>query len=443
MGYSLNIIQDSITYDVSDYVTNISAFPYYARNEDYVPINDDMSFNLSKNYLNIFPSVIFNIDSTVLIYSASVLLFNGQITETGFSNESLEYDFIVEQKIQQLKQFIMSIDDMRTEVSESAALFDIYTHPTGTPFITVDNLIDTIFAKIGISLDFSERDDTQTIPNVPILSSSLTVFGGDTIAFFLPNTKPLVPGNLYLYTEQLFSIGQEFALIPEQVNFSEEFRPNRVSLYDLLSKLNIMTGYNFIPKDETTFWVVNNRTHPERSVNFDISFNSFTETPETKGVTLDYIVPYRDTFPFPSQGWGYYNFIPWAPVETPDWYVGVSGQEDVIDFPSSYYNAVETEEHNIDWINQLIFWELPSIGGGKFAANIVMPTLNVNPNSLLTRIVESKMWESFTQQYDNLVNTERVAITENYITIDRNDDKNTFSSIKTTVFSTSTPEGAG
>ena len=446
MSYTL--ILDGL--DVTDYVTDLSEVQFYARNEDYVPINDDMDFKLSNSYLREFPGTVFENNAPVLIYSESVLLFNGFIVENTHLVDEFEYKYIAEQKIQGLKEYLLSIDDMWTEVSESSDDKTVYGFPSTRQFITVDNLIDAIFSKIGLSVDYTYKT-SENVYSVPYLSGSLVMpvlaHPPDHVVF-QESAKSFVPGDLYLFLPQLMCLNQEGIYTKEQIDGDETLRANRVTLYDLLNKLLMITGYTMIPKDSTSYYAANDRTNPTRNVNFETQYELYYTLSETNGVTNEYLVPWRQ-----YSNYAFYTFMRVVSTVQPPptgvvygygiWYESPGLSGDVINHVSSYYNNAEGEDSEVKWYNHLIFWELPDYAGYGSHANIIMPSFFGGTSGLFNRTLMAKMGNATTQEYENLVNTEKVSAVSNYIKIDNTHNGETYSAIKTTSYELPIFDGAG
>lgn len=441
MSYILNILHNSTTYNVSDYLTDLSEIPYYARNYDYSPISDDIQFKLSNSYLTEFPNTTFDIDDKVLIYSSSVLLFNGNISKQKFDPKTLQFEYQAADVLQRLKTIRLGHDQF-PEASSSADDMVIYNYAKTVPMIKIDTLFTAMFNKIGLTLDYTYKTD-EIITGCPYLSGSWAFTSNPLQVTWTEETKNISLSDLYLYVYQLYSVNQDFPVYWNGL-YDQDTESKRITLFDLLQKINNLTGYVFIPKDATSYYVTNVRTSPSRSPNYELDADLYTEKGET-GTKVSYYVPFRSVnspvppaLP-PNQAWGWYDFIPWRTNYGGHWYVtAAAGNSDPTHnmklFESSVGNVVYQDTPTIEWYNHLIFWELPSADlpnpAWQHTCNIFMPSLKNGINGLLNRPSISIVGEAYIVNYENLINTEKVAAVENYISIDRTDGGKVTSTIK-------------
>lgn len=446
MAYSLQIVKDGTTYDVSNYITDISDISYYVRNQDYTVVSDDINFGLSRNYADIYPLIQFEPQDSVYIYSASVMLFNGIITQIYYDVEKLIWNIDASDKIKDLKNYKLAYTDklgpssLYTNISASAEDIYVYNYSSfSRQFVKIDDVISAIFAEIGFTLDWTYRGN-ETIYNVKYKSGSYhdpyQTNHFSWVSVDDANKDFVIQQDLYLFVKQFFCLNQPYVYKPETVNFNGELRDNRPNLFDVLNQLNIITGYTYIPKDSTTYYVSNIRENPIRNINYDTEYKEYTEVKFAKGAKIDYVVPYytQHSNPPESGRWTFYRFVPFVPGWENGWYEVDYSEDSLpkqsVEYKTGYFNLADNDDSDIPWMNHLIFFNFPSRGGSDHHLNILMPNLWNGTDSLVFRALVPNMGESYTQEYENLVNTEKKTALENIIKINQSGDGISVSKIK-------------
>jgi len=443
MSYSFNIIHNETTYDVSNYITEISEFPYYARNYDYSLVIDDMDFKLSSNYLDIYPSVFFDNGDNILIYSASVLLFNGLISKTEYMIDSREYSFNADHRLVKFKEYLMSSADMSGSLIPFRTSKEIYFGLGPPNFIKFDNLYSASFSRLGLNLDWTYRGANEIFTNVPYLSSSYSA--SNYPLYFEESTKNMILGDLYAFIPQLYCLNQDYVLTDFEIYKNRNYTSKRITLYDFISRLNKISGYIFIPKDSSSYYVVNSRYKPTRNVNTETDYSEWFETKFKWGISSKYIIPYRVTKP-EVEAFSGFPFMPNRPGETGKWYYwdGSGNDDNKLEYVTSYYNLIDENDPDVDWLNHLMFFNFTETGSTN-AVNLVLPGFQHSTDGLLTRPLFATMGNGYYQEWENIINTEKVASVENYIEINRIGGGKIVSKIKTAEY-TITPQdfdGAG
>src|SRR5574338_55184 len=243
--------------DFSDWVTSIDAVPYQTKNRDFSLIAEGYSFKLSSEC----PVTLEKGDK--IMFWRDTLVHNGIVDKSILDEDTMLYKV-------DINHVFLGLNDKNTKDSIRLDEFDnpttflqqmqlrtssVSIDGTNYDLIPFKELINCIISElefIEIGVDWTNTDLYDATATFQWVGLQVTVSGYTTSGL-------ITDDEVYFLPEQINCINQNGVFSDANIT-GDEMEQNRLSLFELLSILCSMRGISFIPKDETNFYAVNERT---------------------------------------------------------------------------------------------------------------------------------------------------------------------------------------
>jgi len=360
-NYKLYFKSESVLYDVSDYVDSIKSVPYVKRNPDFTLICEGYKVSIPSIYDKINS---INEGTQFLFYSSSTLIHNGFVEEKEYDYKKRIYNIKIEhainnklKKVRNDKDYVHNYISMFTQSVKAG--FQSYN------FINHNNLITAYFSASGFNLDWNTYYTSRRF-----YVKGTTGYDANAAwnYFFNVYSQEI----LYL-PEAIYCVNQPKVFSPKWLKYNNgnenDTSPNTAGIeamlttFDMVDVLSSFFGYNYIPKDSGSFYVVSLNHGLNTTVNFNS--NEIFDLKEKKiksgsGVSVNFssLTLWVDDNVSP--------FFPdttrWFPSNQPQWYYifeqpTYNGRDtDGNNRPVVYNNSYATGSFakNIKWYNHLV-----------------------------------------------------------------------------------------
>jgi hypothetical protein len=253
-NYIVKFKSGSIEYDISDYVSDIKDVPFMMRNPDYTVIFDGYKISIPSTYINITQIVE---DVRMFVYSGSVLIHNGKVKSKKYDWDKRVYKIEVEHALKDLD----NMENSRRKLNSFIApLTQSVIVNTQTNYLIKHNdLITAHFSASGYNLDWSTYYVSTSINLTATTGYSVSVNWNHVMVNYRTDQLYYLPGAMY-------NLNQPKVWSPQWNEYNNgninDTSPNTAGAENMVSSLEVvnilssMYGYNYIPKDTGSFYVV-------------------------------------------------------------------------------------------------------------------------------------------------------------------------------------------
>ena len=264
--YTLKFVSGSTPtlYDLSPNISDIKDVPYFVRNPDYTIVTDGYDFNvaITSPYISSL-----NINTQILFYSSSVLIHNGKIQLMEYLYDKKEYKVTVQHAMQDLNLYKYNKDNVDTYLSGN---YKAYTLNGQTNYLVKHNdIITACFNTAGYSLDWSKF--TTESKHVHYTYGTDISASSDLVGTASAN-------NVWYLPEAMYCLNQAGVYSPLWLKYisgdanngwqaANDAYSSMPSLFEMVNILSSMFGYNYIPKDSGSFYIIN---YTSASINMNI-----------------------------------------------------------------------------------------------------------------------------------------------------------------------------
>lgn len=279
-NYNMKFKYSETLYDISDYMESVKDVPYMKRNPDYTIVVDGYDFVIPGTYTNVN---LITEDIPVYIYSGSVLIHNGKVEDKTYDWDKRTYQIKVKHALRDLDDVRNDKDLLNDYVSAFTESIDVYGHTN--KLIKHNNLITAYFSASDYQLDWTEHyaEHSRNIASTKEYNTNANP----------GKYLPLTTNDIYYLPEAMYCINQPKVWSPKWLKYNNgnpsDTSPNTagreqmVSTLEVVNVLSSMYGYNFIPKDTGSFYVVS--THNPASITISSDEIHSYEEKKYKGAT--------------------------------------------------------------------------------------------------------------------------------------------------------------
>lgn len=345
--------------DISSYITNIGDIPYIVRNPDYTIVADSCDFRLSGAYLSSSNLV----EGThIYIYSGSKLILNGRVSEKLYDYEKREYKVTVSNALLDLTANLNHKARMNSFIAPLCEINLPVHNYLYSDIIRHNNLITAHFSASGFKLDW----DTYYVPQTRSMAIAATIDLEQTALY--TTFRDTTEDDIYYNTDAMYCINQAKVWSPQWLGYNDgdtgstapntAEAANMLSSFDIVNILSSMTGYNYIPKDTGSYYVVSSVlfSNPNPIISYDdyYEYEEKLYKPKT-GCKVNYTTLALDLSTYFNFGrwypWGYqqafYHFFDYEYNKR----VQLEGRDDNLG-QNSY--ATGSNPTSLKWYNHLV-----------------------------------------------------------------------------------------
>lgn len=248
MAYKLYINNDN----VSDFVIGLDSVPVLSINKDFSITSEGYSFELSSGS----PVTPYDGD-TIYFYSSSTLMHIGVINDFYFDDKSKSFNVDVKHIFETFKNFQITPDNFESTLNKYTESISISNYSQSV--ISHNNLIKAVFDRFGnYTLDWSFYT-----------ASAVTWYSFTGIAPSNQRTEYASgsTNDIYYIPNQILSVNQDEAFTPRYNESGSIIGSSSMDLtkcltgFELLSALSCITGYTYISKSTSSFYVINDNTN--------------------------------------------------------------------------------------------------------------------------------------------------------------------------------------
>lgn len=263
-NYSVKFKSGSIVYDISDYVSDIKDVPYMMRNPDYTLIFDGYDISIPATYTNITK---IEEDVRVLVYSGSVLIHNGKVKNKTYDWDKREYKVEVEHAMKDLDRVVNRKSTLNSFIAPFTQSITVNTKTN--KLIKHNDLITAYFSASGYNLDWSQYYVSTSMNLISTTGYLNDANWNNILINYTPDQIYYLPEAVYCLNQSavksVYNIENSvtWAIDPDNLgSIIWTINPNRESIEKMVSTLEVvnilssMYGYNYIPKDSGSFYVV-------------------------------------------------------------------------------------------------------------------------------------------------------------------------------------------
>ena len=269
--------------DVSDFVKEIDTIPLININPDYTPTSEGYSFKLS-----ISSGIVPSEGNKIIFTRNNVVIHVGVIYYASFDDTGKYWSVDVKHIFESFKSVPMTFDGFEKYLFAFTESINVSNY--NRTLISHNNLINAIFSASmpGITLDWSTH---YTPKNIVWWTHTGIAPSNQRTQFASGSTN-----DIYYIPNQVLNFNQIDAFTPRYNQSGSDHYPpidasKTITSYDALIALSAITGYTYMPKSTSSFYVINDNTNYVIPADYDYgSISSRFSSPG--GITISQYILY-------------------------------------------------------------------------------------------------------------------------------------------------------